>query len=172
MSVALDWKIALREIGERGLSGEREASAAERAELAKTLDLKACDTLRAVYKVQARGPGIYVLRGKISADVVQSCVVTLEPIPAHIEEDMDVELRPRELMPEPEDSDQDILNLPDVEAIESDGIDLGNIVTEHVATALDPYPRKEGAELDFEDPAAADPTAKPFAKLAKLKNPS
>jgi uncharacterized metal-binding protein YceD (DUF177 family) len=48
--------------------------------------------------------------------------------------------------------------------------DLGPVVTEHFALAIDPYPRAPGAELPTDpDAGAANQSESPFAVLAKLK---
>lgn len=171
MAEPFDWKIALRDIGDRGLSGTREADAAERLELAEALDIVSCSHLRVIWEVHPLRSGMYRLTGTIDAGVVQSCVVTLEPLPSRVEVPLNVELRPGDMMPEPGEGEQPILDTPDIEPIEADGIDLGLIVLEHIATSLDPYPRKEDAVFEFEDPAAAVSPINPFAKLAKLKPP-
>ena len=62
------------------------------------------------------------------------------------------------------------------ERIENNAIDAGRIVFETLVTALDPYPRAPGAELELPGDAsgAGSDDAKPdhpFAALAKLKPP-
>ena len=54
-------------------------------------------------------------------------------------------------------------------------IDIGQMAYEHFAAALDPYPRKTDASFDWKDPQS-DPDSedgnKPFAELARLKDPN
>jgi hypothetical protein len=49
---------------------------------------------------------------------------------------------------------------------------VGRIVYETVSAALDPYPRKSGAEFTWSDPREAEAAARanPFALLKKLKD--
>ena len=47
-------------------------------------------------------------------------------------------------------------------------VDLGALAAEFLALALDPYPRKPGAE--FAAPEVAEPDS-PFAELARLAKP-
>jgi hypothetical protein len=53
-------------------------------------------------------------------------------------------------------------------------IDLGEVASEQLGLAIDPYPRKAGAEVPAEwtaDPAAepaSEPKVNPFAALEKL----
>lgn len=168
MQELFDWKIALRDIGEHGRSGTHKATAEERIELARVLDIVSCDALTVTYEVHALSAGMYRLNGKIVANVVQACVITLEPIPAKLDEEIHVELRPAHLMPEAPEGEQEVFAANDIEPIEDDTIDLGLLVLEHISTALDPYPRKPDAEFKFvEEDAKAG--SKPFAALANLK---
>jgi hypothetical protein len=168
MQDAFDWKIPLRDIPEQGRQGQREATPRERAELASALDVLACDDLSVTYEVHPLRSGIYRLTGRIRAGVVQACVVTLEPVPARLDEPINVELRPADMMPVSSDAEQGILDAADIEPLDGDDIDLGLLVLEHISTALDPYPRKAGVEFEGSRlPGAAD--ANPFAALAILK---
>ena len=54
------------------------------------------------------------------------------------------------------------------ESLEGDQIDLAAYVVEHLALELDPFPRKPGAEFDYQ-PEAAE--VSPFAVLKKLTDP-
>jgi len=47
-------------------------------------------------------------------------------------------------------------------------VDLGSVVSEHLTLALDPYPRKPGAQ--FVEPAAEDGVVSPFAQLRRPQN--
>lgn len=171
MADMFDWKVPLREIGAQGYRGEHRASASELSELTRVLDIVSCDELVVSYEIHALSGGMYRLNGHIRGKVVQSCVVTLEPIAAKLDEPINVELRPAHLMPEAPEGEQEVLETADIEPIEGDSIDLGLIVLEFISTGLDPYPRKEGATLEFSDPAAGT-AGKPFSALAKLKDPS
>ena len=51
-------------------------------------------------------------------------------------------------------------------------VDLGPVIYETLATALDPYPRREGASFEWPGEADAPGTEQvrnPFAALARLK---
>lgn len=169
MADMFDWKIPLRDIGEHGIRGEHHASASERAELARVLDIVSCDALVIRYEIHPVSAGMYRLNGEISGEVVQSCVITLEPLKGKLDEAINVELRPAHLMPEAPEGEQEILQAADIEPIKDDSIDLGLLVLEHISTGLDPYPRKDGAALDAAEAGADETVGKPFAALAKLK---
>jgi uncharacterized metal-binding protein YceD (DUF177 family) len=170
MSEPLDWAHGLAEIGENGLERERRASEAERAALAHALDITAVTDLRASYVIQPLGRGRYRLAGEIEAGVIQSCVVTLEPVPGRIAERFEAEFMPAPELARAEGHHEEMeaLAAADLEPIVHDRIEVGRIVYEHVAAALDPYPRKAGASLEQAVPEAGERES-PFAVLSKLK---
>jgi uncharacterized metal-binding protein YceD (DUF177 family) len=180
---ALDpsWIIEVRLIGETGRNAGFQASPEQCLSLARELGLIACNSLTVAYKVRSLHRGRYRVSGTITADVVQACVVTLEPVPALLSEAMDLEFWPVEQLAaeakpgvtsEASDelsdtADFDALGDEPAEPIEQGRIALGRVVYELVSAALDPYPRKPGAEFNW---ASKDEEAdKPFAALAKLK---
>jgi uncharacterized metal-binding protein YceD (DUF177 family) len=180
---ALDpaWFVEVRSIGETGQNARFEASDEQCASLSRDLDLIACKGLTVAYKLRSQHRGRYRLTGQIHADVVQRCVVTLDPVPAILNEELDVEFWPEDQLaakPSPgvtqEASDEhndtaDFSALGDEppEPIEQGRIALGRVVFELVSAGLDPYPRSPGAEFAFAN--KDDGNDKPFAALAKLK---
>ena len=165
-----EWRVPLRSIGVNGVSGSHTASPAECKELARVVDIVACESLKVEYKIVPLRSGIYRLTGHILANLKQQCVVTLEPISQHIDEAINTELRPADMLPEGEQDVEEmgILETPDFEPIEDDTIDLGLIVLEHISTSINPYPRLPGVEFDVKT-AGDDVVANPFAVLGKLK---
>jgi len=82
----------------------------------------------------------------VHAEVVQSCVVTLEPVPATVEDRF-----VRTYTSSPVDAE-----LETVVDLDSDDppdpilggiVDVGEAIAEALGLALDPYPRAPGAEL-------------------------
>lgn len=166
----LSWSHATVDVPAQGLDITRSASPQERADMVKDLGLAALEMLEAAYRITAISGGGWRLAGKLSADVVQSCVITLEPVPARIEETFKVEFW-RELAEPEGGEDKSVLEGTDVEPLEDSAIPAGRIVFECLSAALDPYPRKEGASLAWDDPAAAQSEKiTPFSVLAKLKD--
>ncbi len=179
------WTHTPESIPHGGLKTKRAAATEELNVLAKALDVVAVDALALDYAIKNAGAGVYRLTGRLTAKVVQSCVVTLEPVPGDIDEDIQVEFRPdaRSLLRHAkgkagDDVADDTLDVDfesdvDVEPITDGRMEIGRIVFETLAAALDPYPRAPGAALDWQDEAAAEPSkVSPFAALAKLKNKS
>ena len=144
------------------------ANERECAALAQRFDLVGISKLEAQLKIAPEGGGMnFTVSGNLEADLVQSCVVTLEPLPAHIKQSIKVHYAPAEAMgagAAERATDED-----DMEVIENGIIDLGELVAQHFGLALDPYPRKAGlppVEAVFGEPVK---TTSPFAKLVDLK---
>jgi uncharacterized metal-binding protein YceD (DUF177 family) len=146
----------------------------ERAALAQRFDLVSLDTLTASFTLKRVRKDLVRVKGRVSADLVQACVVTLDPIPARIDERFEVDFLEGA---QPAVADLEL----DAEAAEApeptpDGwIDLGELAAEQLGLAMDPYPRKPDAEVPNEwtvepeaGPVAAE-RSNPFAILEKLK---
>jgi len=167
--------VSVISIPPEGLEIEIVASEAERAALADLNGLVAIPALTAQLRVKRwRGDGLEV-DGDVQATVRQTCVVTLEPFDAEIAEPLHVRFapppeenarrRPRESEASAHDIDLSGEDPPD--PLMGGSVDLGLSVSEFLTLALDPYPRKPGAQ--FQEPApAADAETSPFATLRKL----
>lgn len=159
--------IEVSRIGQSGLSLAIEADAAERERLARRLGLSELRRLHADVALQPRGAGI-ALTATWAAEVVQDCVVTLDPVVSELGDTFELAYGPT---PEPETAaeielDLEIADPP--EPIEGGRIDVGEAVVEQLALAIDPYPRKAG--VAFELPAdEVETNENPFAALRGLK---
>jgi uncharacterized metal-binding protein YceD (DUF177 family) len=155
---------ALARLGEGGVEERIVASPAERGAVAKRLDLQALDRLEAQLSLRLAGGGtLLTLTGRIEAAVTQSCVITLEPVPAELSLPVDVTYALARAAPE---DDEESLDPDAPEPLPPGGLDLGEEVVQLLSLGLDPYPRAPGAAL----PDAADSAPDhPFAKLRTLK---
>lgn len=171
MTAFADWRHRLNEIPAGGLRSSRHATEAERAELAAQLPLVSCEALSVEYRIKPAGRDRYALTGRITAELTQSCIVSLDPVPARLDEPIDCKFVPSALIPDSQDEEQEVLSIEDLEPIKSGFIDLGRIVFEVVASGLDPYPRRDDAQWQPPGDEAESPErgAGPFAALAKLK---
>lgn len=156
------------------------ADADARRAVAERLDLVALDTLEGevLLKPIAGGP-MLMARGTVRARFTQRCVVTLDPVEGALEERFEVEFGP----PEPdslEETEREFtLDEPDPpEPIRDGRLDLGELLVQQVALALDPFPRKPGVDLERAladapngraEAVEQDAPTGPFAALAKLK---
>jgi uncharacterized metal-binding protein YceD (DUF177 family) len=163
--------IALDRIGLKEKSYQISADARECAALAKRLGIPAVGSFDATIRLRLTGGGGLVrLSGRIKAALTQICVVTLEPIPTAVEEDFtrvySVEAGDEmaEVVVEMDEDD-----VPD--PIENGQIDIGEAAAEHLALAMDPFPRAADAAFAAPDEPVEEPEVKPspFAGLAALR---
>ena len=144
-----------------GLVQHIEASAEERAALARLNGLAEIAALKAHFRIVKWRRGVQV-EGDLSARLTQTCVVSLEPFEVEIEEPIEVKFLPAQDGGVGPDSDD-----PDAPDELVDGkIDLGALASEFLTLALDPYPRKPG--VAFEPPADAPDKASAFERLRAL----
>lgn len=115
------------------------------------------------------------LSGKVRANIVQTCVLSLEPVTAMVDEEIDMTLVPSEAFEHFRENLDDegslaLLMESDVpDTYSNDYINVGSYILEYFALGLDPYPQVRNAV--FEEPeGAADKEPSPFAKLAVLKD--
>lgn len=151
-----------------------EATAVEREAIKNLLDLVALESLRFEYRLwPGEGERVH-LSGRLTADATQTCVISLEPLEALIDTPVEVDFWPEDLVADLERKADDLREAALIEewpeAIVEGTIDLGPVVYETLATALEPYPKKEGAKLQWSQDGGADaPTPGPFATLEQLK---
>ena len=164
-------QVEIKDIGAEGISLDIEADASEREALARRFGLVSLDRLTASATLSLVSRTLFRVAGSFEAEVVQSCVVTLDPVPARLVESFSAlfgEGGPGMAALVDADEEED-----EPEPIEGGAIDLGETVAQHLSLALDPYPRKPGASLP--DQFAAGPEGaqsgrvKPFAGLDALK---
>ena len=150
---------------------EINADEEEKRRIAKRLALVSLHSL-AAYAALSRQPGDIVrAQGRLQAKLDQSCVVTGEPVPAHIDEPFDLLFVPE---PKSRSADDEIeLGEDELDTIFHDGsaIDLGGAIADTLALSLDPYPRSAGADAALKEAGVlAEEEASPFAALAALKS--
>lgn len=145
----------------------------ENAALARYLGVDAVQRLTLAGFVSPHGKDGWRVHARLVAKIVQTCVVTLEPIHSRIDEEIE-----RIYVPEHLNRHRtEVILLPDEEDVPdyfADIIDPGQLAVESLLLSIDPYPRREGAELDKEAEIVhhsgddADTTTRPFAGLADL----
>jgi uncharacterized metal-binding protein YceD (DUF177 family) len=153
--------VAIERVGRTGLGVTAEANAAECAALAQRMNLPAVLSLVCEFRLERDIAGDLLAYGRLTARVVQTCVVSLEDFNATIEERFTLRC-----VPDGKESDDIDPEAPD-EISYADGIlDLGEAAAEQLALALDPYPRAPGAVL----PEVPDePAEQPFDGLGALR---
>jgi uncharacterized metal-binding protein YceD (DUF177 family) len=165
---------------EAGIEVELSADADERQALCRRLGLLGLDALRARGRLERSPDGKELhLRATLEAEAVQPCVVSLEPVRSHLLEPIERRWRlPGQGPLKAAAGEAEVLVDPEaveVEPLEGRVIDLGEVVAEELALALDPYPRLEDAyerlpELGPDISVGEDEvTEGPFAVLQQLE---
>ena len=137
----------------------------ERAAIARRLGIPAITKLRGQFHLTLVRGGVDA-RLAIDAETQRTCVASLEPMAEIIREIILMQFR-RDFAENEVDAatDGDIL----LELLAGDEIDLGELLVQHLALSLDPYPRIEGAlSLAEKYRDAASPS--PFSALKGLAN--
>lgn len=143
-----------------------------RSKLADELQLTAIDSFEATLTVTPLRGGLRAL-GRLRAHIVQPSVVSFEPVGQYVDEVVDRVFLPEphghikptpgsELFVDLEDDD-----FPD--HIDGPEVDLSALLIETLALAIDPYPRRDGENLDSLDVDLGNGPSGPFAGLEKLK---
>ncbi|MBB5372428.1 YceD family protein [Acidocella aromatica] len=132
--------------------------------LAERFGIPGIAKLRGDFTLRHKRSGVIAATLRMHARVTQVCVVTLEPFESDITEEAELRFVPIREQAEDEEEEflPESLEGPDELPYANGIIDLGAALAEQLALALDPYPRKPGAELP---PEASDDSAHPFAAL-------
>jgi uncharacterized metal-binding protein YceD (DUF177 family) len=143
------------------------ANARERAALAVRMGLVSLDQLSASVTIERALSGLIHVKGRLEADIVQTCVVTLAAFPSHVEDSFALDFG-NDLGDSADEINVDIDYDPP-EPIEDGVIDIGELVAQYLALALDPHPRAPGATLETVWSESDAHELSPFAILKNLK---
>lgn len=161
----------------KGMPVSVDATAQERAWLAQEAGAESVESFNAELTVKRWQRDGVKIAGRLRASLTQACIVTLEPVESRVEETVDRTFvpstsklaKPRlnsdgEWLLDAEGSDP-----PDV--LESDTLDIWEVLLEQFLLAVEPFPRAEGATFEQagELPAEEGRKPSPFAVLGKLK---
>ncbi len=167
--------LAVARIPEEGCVEDIVANVAECAAIAGQLKVPAVSSLEARLSIEPWRRGSFRVRGDVRADVQLICVVSLDEFQSSVDGPVD-RIYLSETAPghtasvvSVEDPESD-----EPETISSGIIDLAGLVTETLALALDPYPRKPGVDFSgYQAPAGGQTESaekqSPFAALKKLR---
>lgn len=162
------------------------ASERERIDLARRYAIVSVEAATATITVQQIGGGMFHAMGAIRADVTQSCVVSLAPVAAHIEDEFEgwfgdknravsfakakTEREAKKGMVEVEILEESV----DPEPIVNGKMDIGELAAQYLSLSLDPYPHAPGVSSQYlaKEPEGGDggPIRKnPFEALKDWK---
>jgi hypothetical protein len=156
--------LAIDKIG-AGITVTVTAGPEECAAIAGRLLIPSVESLRCEWVLSKPRGTIVDASGSLRATLHQECVVSLDAFAAVVSDEFTV----RFVVAGSESDAADDPEQPDELPYEGTVLDLGEAAVEQLALALDPYPRKPGAELPEE---IADNPSNPFDALAKWRTPN
>lgn len=168
-------KVDVSRLPAKGIAVKLEADAAQMAALAKQHGLEAVKSFRFDLRITPwKRDGAHVT-GTVTADITQTCIVSLEPVEAAIDEPVSTIFVPENSRLAPMESADGAILLDTEgedapETFSGNRIDVGALAEEFFELAIDPYPRREGVELpeNVEDNEPDEQRNAPFAKLGSL----
>lgn len=154
-----------------GMTLRFEANEGQRRSIADRFDLVEVERFVAdLVAARWQGEGVGV-EGVLRAQVVQTDVVTLDPMRQMLEEEVRLFFVPehsRLARPTADDGVVDLDPGDDVsETFRGDRLDLGEALVQLFGLALDPYPR--GTEIVFDEVREGEKEPSPFAVLGRLR---
>lgn len=153
-SSPVSFPVSVARLPAKGMPVRIEADGQQREALAAAHGLDAVRSFAADLTVTAWKKGGVRVAGSVRAEIVQSCVVTLEPVDKVVEEEVSALFLPegsKLATPRLSDEGEVLLDAEGEDAPElftGDRIDVGQLAEEFFALGIDPYPRKEGVALD------------------------
>jgi uncharacterized metal-binding protein YceD (DUF177 family) len=160
--------IPVDRIGLKEKSFDIDADAKERKALAQRLGIPEVRKVAAQISLKLiRGGSVVLLKGRVQAGLVQNCVVTLDPVDTEVDEEFTLTYSV-ESKHGPSEVVVDLAEEDPPEPVENGQIDIGEAAAEHLALAMDPFPRAPGVSFQAppETPIEEPKKANPFEVLA------
>jgi hypothetical protein len=157
--------VRINQIG-AGLNRRLEPDAETRKRIARSLDLQGLEDFVVDLEITPTpSTSEWTMKGRVVAHAVQTCGLTLEPLPVDVDRRFSIQLA--EAATEETDEIEITLDEEGADLIEDGKIDLGQYAVEQLVLSLDPFPRKPGAAfVQPEEPKEISP----FAALKALKD--
>lgn len=176
---AISFMAFVARLPQKGMRVGIDADERQRAALATEHELVSVERLHAELLVEPWKRNGVKVSGHVEADITQECIVTLDPIQARIDENVEGLFLPAdsklgrlgfegggEIHIDAEGPDSP-------ETFTGDAIDVGALAEEFFGLAIDPYPRKPGATLaSAEDGGEQEPQGPLQEKLRQLTRKS
>lgn len=170
----ISFAVRIARLPDDGLPVRFEADEAQRRRLAERFGLVGVERMEAdlvVTRWQGEGAAV---EGTLAATVLQTDVVTLEPVNQSVDEPVRLFFVPENSCLAPAVATSvDAVDLDPgddaVEVFRGDRIDLGEPLAQLLGLALDPYPR--GENVSFAAVREEEKEPSPFAVLARLRPP-
>lgn len=158
--------VPLARLGPEPFKQSIEATPSEREQLSRRFDLLALDRLAAVVELRRQDGEVVVLEARFEAEFVQSCVVTLEPVPGTVSDRFSLVYGSND---EQQHAIEWVGDEAAFEPLSGGAIDIGEAVAQELSLSLPLFPRHPDANIDAE---ASAESRGPFASLARLLRPT
>lgn len=149
--VEFDHGLNIADLSSEGRDYELVASQAVFDEVKERFDIVDISVFEALIRIQDKGKhnGVWVT-GHIKASLTQKCIVSLDDVAEEIDEEFELMLVD-EATVERFDNDEAYLDpeIPDYDLLEGDSLVPGEIAIQTLSIMMNPYPRKDGAEIDL-----------------------
>ena len=165
--------------GAKGRNFKFQAEEDERCALASRYSVLSVDELAVECKITPTRKGSFKLDARFNANIKQSCGISLDPVEDKISSKFTLILQQSVQRAVKETPEIDFSpDEEDVEYLESNMVDVGEMIAQHLSLEIDPYPRKKnvtGEELGEkivkeEDVVFEEEKKNPFAILKSLKH--
>ncbi|HEX3943991.1 MAG TPA: hypothetical protein VHW69_07885 [Rhizomicrobium sp.] len=141
----------------------------QRARLAEWAGIDSVEKFKAQVALTRMSATRFGYEAALSADVTQSCVVSLGPVHSQVALDVSRALHLTKIPPRAQVAVHELSSTANEgpEEIQNSHYDLAGPLLEEFLLAIDPYPRASG--VVFEPPQDRDASDSPFAVLKPLK---
>lgn len=165
--------LAITELDHGQIKKELTAEPAELAALQERFAVEALHAASAQLTITPQPEGTVKVEGAIRARLSQLCVISLEPIDEAVDETISVTYLPPGMEGPAAAGEDEPETEEEFEPFDGVTIDLGELTAQHIAAALNPYPRKDGVVFGNRGQLgdnADEERDNPFAVLQKLKD--
>ena len=188
LSSEWSYPIDVEDIGKTPQSYFLSANDEELKNIARRLGIQDLEELSAKLNIERDPSGLRLhVQGNLKAKVIQACVVTGDPVEGWVEEDFEAWYADQDQTVSFVKAKQDretrkghqeiemIEESEDPEPIIGGVLDAGELVTQYLSLAINPYPHAEGAHYDYGDDTDGDrdrddvPRKSPFEALKNWK---
>ncbi len=163
---AAEWSylVKIEELGNNPKTFNFKADEQQRIDMARRFGIVSVESAQASVTLQPIGGGSIHAIGSVSADVTQSCVVSLMPVQTHAEDEFEgwfgdknkaLSFAKAKSDREAKKGQTEIEILEesvDPEPIINGKIDIGELATQYLSLALEPFPKIEGVAYEFGPP--------------------
>jgi len=182
-SLEFSYPVDVTTIGAKGRHFDLRASREENRALAGRYEVLTIEKLVAECDIFPAKKGQFTLKATFTANVTQSCGVSLEPVTERVSGSFQVALQ-KPVKEKPAAQAEENLEIDfdpeaeDVEYLKSNLVDLGELIAQYLSLEITPYPRKKtatGEELGQKiikegDEISGAEKQNPFAVLKSLKH--